>query len=140
MAKRRSLLIGDNRLPHVSILAFDVSQRTYYLDVCCIASYCLTESISYESVSFTRCPISCFLSHLCKGSRTCATSPSGSLKAALAKPSTFRSFITCCISSIAALALHVGMSYIYETDTPDNPRLSIFVKSKYVFPSVSSLR
>ena len=60
MAKRRSVSVGGNRLSHVPILAFDIGERTYHLDVCYITSHCLTEGISYEYVFFTRCPIFCF--------------------------------------------------------------------------------
>lgn len=99
--------------------------------VCCAPSYCLKEGISDEYVSaIVYYLVSDF--YLRKGSRTCATSPSGSLKIMLAKPSTVRSFIVCSVSAIVALALHVGMAYIHEPNARGDLRLGIFVKSKYV--------
>jgi len=67
-------------------------------------------------------------------SRTNTSSPSQTWHSAWTKTSTRRAMLVYCASSILATTLHVFLAYMTETSTGmrSDPRLTIFVKSKYV--------
>lgn len=54
------------------------------------------------------------------------------LYVALSKNSTAYALMTYIMSSLLLAAIHVAMAYTYEPAAEGNPRLTLFVKSKYV--------
>ncbi|KAG5351222.1 hypothetical protein C0989_007373 [Termitomyces sp. Mn162] len=65
-----------------------------------------------------------------KATRAPATSLSALVKSSIAKPAATNSTLTYALSAVAALALHVGISYVSGNGAQG---LTIFVKSKFVF-------
>ncbi|KAI0339225.1 hypothetical protein BDW22DRAFT_1400438 [Trametopsis cervina] len=61
---------------------------------------------------------------------TVATSPSGLFHSALSKRNTIRSFLVYLASSMSFTFVYVMTAYTYESSNGNDPRLSLFVKSK----------
>jgi len=71
-----------------------------------------------------------FIAYRISATRTPTTSPLSSIKVSLAKTSTKAALAVYVVSSLSVTLIHVTAAYVVEQD---DPKLSLFVKSKCVF-------
>lgn len=64
--------------------------------------------------------------------RSSASSPITIVKNSLSLNSTKIAYATHLVSAVFALITHVFMVYTYEVSAHENPKLSVFVKSRWV--------
>ena len=71
-----------------------------------------------------------FIAYRISATRTPTTSPLSSIKVSLAKTSTKAALAVYVVSSLSVMLIHVTAAYVVEQN---DPKLSLFVKSKCVF-------
>ena len=93
-------------------------------------AYLTGQFSSHLVFSLPSCPQS--FVHSTTASPTAASSPSRSFQLALTKQSTSHFALVYTTSAVLLTILHISLSYTYEPALGSDPKLTVFVKSKYV--------